>query len=101
MLAAQQAPIGAKICTTSANRTIGRKFLSRLRIANPSGRDLITLGVRSRDQVPGFSFPSARIGPARVLAATARDGLLRYHLFRSADAVLQPIVVSFQSFRRL
>src|ERR1700712_1171987 len=36
MLAAQQAPIGAKICTTNANRTIGRNLFSRARIANPS-----------------------------------------------------------------
>ena len=35
MLAAQHAPIGAKICTTRAIRTMGRKFFSRLRIANP------------------------------------------------------------------
>src|SRR5215216_2099542 len=39
MLAAQHAPIGAKICTAKAIRTIGRKFFSR-RIANPSASDL-------------------------------------------------------------
>jgi hypothetical protein len=36
MLAAQHAPIGAKICTARATRTIGRNFLSRRRIANPT-----------------------------------------------------------------
>src|SRR5882757_6138230 len=54
MLAAQHAPIGAKICSTRAIRTIGRKFFSRLRIANPSKRELITLRVRSRGEVPGL-----------------------------------------------
>ena len=39
MLAAQHAPIGAKICTISAIRTMGRKFFSR-RIANPSASEL-------------------------------------------------------------
>ena len=31
MAAAQHAPIGAKICTAKANRTMGRKFFSRPR----------------------------------------------------------------------
>ena len=56
MAAAQHAPIGAKICTTKAIRTMGRKFFSRRRIANPSGLDLITCtrsGVEIR--IPGFS----------------------------------------------
>ena len=48
MLAAQHAPIGAKICTTRAIRTIGRKFFSRLRIANPSESQLITRSPKSR-----------------------------------------------------
>src|SRR5436190_24326247 len=52
MVAAQHAPIGAKICTTKAIRTIGRKFFSR-RIANPYTSDLNHQRVRSRDQVPG------------------------------------------------
>src|SRR3954462_14730117 len=52
MVAAQHAPIGAKICTARAIRTIGRKFFSR-RIANPSTSDLNHQRVRSRDQVPG------------------------------------------------
>lgn len=37
-LIAQQAPIGAKICTNRATRTIGRKFFSRRRIAKPIRR---------------------------------------------------------------
>ena len=61
MLAAQQAPMGAKICTTSAIRTIGRKFFSRLRIANPSGSELIILRVRSRGQVPGLFAGVAKL----------------------------------------
>jgi hypothetical protein len=36
MLAAQHAPIGAKICTARTIRTIGRNLLSRRRIANPT-----------------------------------------------------------------
>src|SRR5258707_15644670 len=39
IVAAQHAPIGAKICTARAIRTIGRKFFSR-RVANPSASDL-------------------------------------------------------------
>ena len=35
MLVAQHAPIGAKICTARAIRTIGRNFRNR-RIANPT-----------------------------------------------------------------
>jgi hypothetical protein len=58
MLAAQQAPIGAKICTASAIRTMGRKFFSR-RIAKPIRCHLITGRVSSRDQVPGFIFVRA------------------------------------------
>ncbi|WP_291868362.1 hypothetical protein [Bradyrhizobium sp.] len=34
MLAAQQAPIGANICTARAITTMGRKFRSRRRIKN-------------------------------------------------------------------
>jgi len=34
MLAAQQAPIGARICTARAIRTMGIKFRNRLRIKN-------------------------------------------------------------------
>ena len=36
MLAAQQAPIGARICTASAIRTMGRNFHNRRRIKNTS-----------------------------------------------------------------
>ena len=39
MLAAQHAPMGAKICTIRAIRTMGRKFFSQ-RIANPSASEL-------------------------------------------------------------
>ena len=34
MLAARQAPIGARICTARAIRTMGRKFRNRRRIKN-------------------------------------------------------------------
>jgi hypothetical protein len=34
MLAAQQAPIGANICTVRAIRTMGRNFHNRRRIKN-------------------------------------------------------------------
>jgi hypothetical protein len=36
MLAAQHAPIGAKICTARAIRTIGRNFRNRRRISEPT-----------------------------------------------------------------
>ena len=36
MLAAQQAAIGAKICTVKAIRTIGRNFRNRRRIDEPT-----------------------------------------------------------------
>jgi hypothetical protein len=36
MLAAQQAPIGAKICTIRAIKTIGRNFRNRRRINQPT-----------------------------------------------------------------
>ena len=35
MLAAQQAAIGAKICTVKAIRTIGRNFRNRRRMSKP------------------------------------------------------------------
>ncbi len=64
MLAAQQAPIGAKICTARAIRTMGRNFLNRRRIEKPPlrGRQLIMQGVRSRDQVPGNNVVAYHIG---------------------------------------
>src|ERR1700722_10894014 len=54
MPAAQQAAIGARICTAKANMTIGRNFRNRRRISTAllDPRDLITSRVRSRDQVP-------------------------------------------------
>jgi hypothetical protein len=55
MLAAQQAPIGAKICTVRAIRTMGRNLRNRRRIEKPPVRDrqLIMQRVPSRDRVPG------------------------------------------------
>ena len=56
MLAAQQAPIGAKICTIRAIKTIGRNFRNRRRINQPTfstGASLITSGVRSRGPPTG------------------------------------------------
>ena len=67
MLAAQHAPIGAKICTTRAIRTTGKKFFSRLRIANPSASDLITLRVRSRYPVPDFILHGCGNKPATAV----------------------------------
>jgi hypothetical protein len=53
MPAAQQAAIGARICTAKANMTIGRNFRNRRRISTAllDPRDLNTSRVRSRDQV--------------------------------------------------
>jgi len=36
MAAAQHAPIGARICTINAIRTIGRNFFKRRRIRKPT-----------------------------------------------------------------
>src|SRR6476620_7139585 len=60
MAAAQHAPIGAKICTTRAIRTIGRKFFSR-RIAHPSASDLNHLW-----------SPKSRAGSRNYVAASGR-----------------------------
>src|SRR5919197_4491475 len=62
MLAAQHAPMGAKICTTRAIKTIGRKFFSRRRIANPSASDLNHLW-----------SPKSRSGSRNYVAAIRRD----------------------------
>jgi hypothetical protein len=40
MLAAQQAAIGARICTITAIRTIGRNFRNRRRINEPTFSDI-------------------------------------------------------------
>src|SRR5437762_3575666 len=83
MLAAQHAPIGAKICTIRAIRTMGRKFFSRRRIAIPSASELITLGVRSREQVPGFIFQCRRNEPVvavKLQPATLLPYLITYFL---------------------
>ena len=60
MVAAQHAPIGAKICTARAIRTIGRKFFSR-RIAHPSASDLNHLW-----------SPKSRSGSRNYVAALGR-----------------------------
>src|SRR5919112_1208310 len=60
MVAAQHAPIGAKICTARAIRTIGRKFFSR-RIANPSASDL-----------NHHESPKSRSGSRKYVAALGR-----------------------------
>ena len=89
MLAAQHAPIGAKICTSRAIRTMGRKFFSRLRITDPSERELITPGVRSRDQVPGFFFaPRWNFpGPAGVRRPTRPGAVTKYPVFGVFPAI--------------
>ena len=104
MLAAQQAPIGAKICTASANRTMGRKFLSRRRIATPIRRHLITRRVRSRDQVPCTILHAATNSLVSVHSShkPARESLtLLPYPARVPTAALQPKLVQSQSFRRL
>ena len=57
MVAAQHAPMGAKICTARAIRTMGRKFFSRRASQSHPRQTLITKRVRSRDQVPGTMLP--------------------------------------------
>jgi hypothetical protein len=52
MLAAQHAPMGAKICTTSASRITGKNLFNWRRIANPSASELTTVRVQSRDRFP-------------------------------------------------
>lgn len=56
-LAAQHAPIGAKICTNRATRNTGRNFFSRRRIADPSKGELTTMEAGSRDWTPAYLFP--------------------------------------------
>jgi hypothetical protein len=63
MLAAQQAAIGARICTVRAIRTIGRNFRNRRRIKESTLWDvakLIMQRVLSRDQVPDDSSLARR-----------------------------------------
>jgi len=42
MPAAQHAAIGARICTTKANKTIGRNFRNRRRIEQPVSASGVT-----------------------------------------------------------
>jgi hypothetical protein len=65
MLAAQHAPMGAKICTIRAIRTMGRKFFSRRIRKLILLQNLITVRVRSRDQVPGTMLQLQGINPAK------------------------------------
>src|SRR5471030_1204407 len=89
MLAAQHAPIGAKICTARAIRTIGRNFLSRRRIANPTfpntanyscteqGVEIAVAGDGSQARswasrlVPSLGMPGHHQTPTVLLAARA------------------------------
>src|SRR6266545_4087052 len=102
MVAAQHAPIGAKICTARAIRTIGRKFFSR-RIANPSASDL-----------NHHESPKSRSGSRKYVAALGKKlgakrsvlQLLEGTLPRyQASGVLQQnpqlLVATSQSFRRV
>ena len=74
MPAAQQAAIGAKICTARANRTMGRKFLSRRRIATPiQPSNNHHQSPKSRAGFPDLSRPVAMKyqRPARCIARSA------------------------------
>ena len=102
MLAAQQAPIGAKICTTSANRTIGRNLFSRARITSPSEREpnhLESPKSRSGSRVFIPLWPDYPTRPG-VGDLTEID-LPKYRLLWGIGRYPQPIVVKSQSFRRL
>src|SRR6185312_9003256 len=78
MDAAQHAPIGAKICTARATRTIGRKFFSQ-RIAIPSAPDL-----NSQES------PKSRSGSRNYIAALGtKAGENRRLLRHLKDAIPQ------------
>src|SRR5664279_2043874 len=124
MLAAKQAPIGARICTVRAIRTMGKKFRNRRRINEAS---LFELGnqtirrVRSRDQAPGDIAPCIMVHAANEVIPmrherqpTGRDNFavcaflhtgprLPYPLtpMLNSRRKMQPAVAKSQSFRRL
>ena len=80
MPAAQQAAIGARICTTSAIRTIGRNFWSRRRITNPPAS-----GVSDRDELVEIGVPGFRDHEnetANLFSATAKNNRLHQGLLR-------------------
>src|SRR5215207_2928458 len=103
MLAAQHAPIGAKICTARAIRTIGRKFFSRRRIAIPSASDL-----------NHHESPKSRSGSRNYVAASRKEpgekrrvlqhlkgALPQYQASGELQLNPQPSVATSQSFRRV
>src|SRR5260370_36454710 len=120
MLAAQHAPIGARICPARAIRTPGRKFRNRRRIDQVHlfrSCELIMQGVRSRDRFPeGYALSWTLT--ARFLAWAPGNNLtlpvfLRGPPFRAffegprpcrsahLGGRMQPAVAKFRSFRRL
>src|SRR6187431_1317926 len=102
MLAAQHAPIGAKICTARAIRTIGRKFFSR-RIAHPSASDLNHLqSPKSRSGSRNYVAALGRKpGEKRCVLQHLKGALPRYQASGELEQNPQPPVVNSQSFRRL
>ncbi|MEH2501847.1 hypothetical protein V1290_000658 [Bradyrhizobium sp. AZCC 1578] len=103
MLTAQHAPIGAKICTTRAIRTIGRKFFSRRRIANPSASDLNhPWSPKSRSGSWNYVAASRRdAGEKRCVLHHLEGALPRYQAPGELELNPQPSVVNSQSFRRV
>ncbi len=119
MLAAQHAPIGARICTARAIRTTGRKFRNRRRIDQVRlfrKYQLIMQEVLSRDRVPGIrglrammDLARSKVPPVDVKEITrrcrcfARPSL--FELFGTPRLTPAPILgcrmAKFRSFRRL
>jgi hypothetical protein len=103
MLAAQHAPIGAKICTNRAIRTIGRKFFSRRRIAIPSASDLNHLWspksrTGSRNYVAALG---SKAGEKRRVLQLLKGAIPRYQASGELRVNPQPSVANSQSFRRM
>ena len=102
MVAAQHAPIGAKICTARAIRTIGRKFFSR-RIANPSASDLNhQQSPKSRSGSRNYVAASrTKLVENRCILRRGQGAIPRYQASGVLQLNPQPSVVNSQSFRRL
>ena len=103
MLAAQHAPIGAKICTARAIRTMGRKFFSR-RIANPSASELNhPESPKSRSGSRNY-VAASRSKPGEKRCILAAFGMAPYLEYQASGVLRlnpQPSVANSQSFRRL
>src|SRR5712671_7358763 len=95
MLAAQHAPIGARICTARAIRTTGRKFRNRRRIDQVRlfrKYQLIMQEVLSRDRVPGIrglrammDLARSKVPPVDAKEITRRCRCLRGPPFSSSS----------------